>query len=287
MEVTVVFWDVQHGNAVYINTPNDRHIVIDLGTGSYEKSDFEFSPLLHLKKRGIEQLDYVIITHPHLDHIDDILNFYKLSPKVLTKPDLDEDVIIDLMEKANEEDKPKFEEYLRIIKKYIWPVSPQDDPYRPENYGGVVIKDFNTSECSPSNINNYSIITVMSFAGKKIVFTGDNESCSFNKLLEREDFKKAIENADILLAPHHGRKSGFHSEFVNLVNPKLTVISDGRFCDTSASPRYSEKSRGLWVKRRNGEREKRYCVTTRNDGVIVVKFGYNKQEETFLEVIID
>ena len=157
-----------------------------------------------------------------------------------------------------------------------------------DNYGGLVIKNFFTTQCSSSNINNYSIITIISFAGRKIVFTGDNESCSLNKLLENENFKEAVKNADILLAPHHGRESGFHSEFVNLVNPKLTVVSDGRFCDSSASSRYSEKSRGMIVKKRsNGKKEKRYCVTTRKDGCILVKFGYNEERKTFMEVSIN
>jgi len=43
------FWDVQHGHATYVNSPNDRHIVIDLGTGSYQDFNEEFSPLIHLK----------------------------------------------------------------------------------------------------------------------------------------------------------------------------------------------------------------------------------------------
>jgi len=25
-----VFWDVQHGNAAYVSTPNDQRIVVDL-----------------------------------------------------------------------------------------------------------------------------------------------------------------------------------------------------------------------------------------------------------------
>ena len=78
-----VFWDVQHGSASYIKTPNGRHMVIDLGTGSYSENK-EFSPLTHLKnKYGVRQLDYAVITHPHRDHIDDIFSFGGLSPKTL------------------------------------------------------------------------------------------------------------------------------------------------------------------------------------------------------------
>lgn len=44
----MVFWDVQHGHATYLKTPNGRHIVIDLGIGSWDDNNQIFSPLLHL-----------------------------------------------------------------------------------------------------------------------------------------------------------------------------------------------------------------------------------------------
>ena len=47
-EAKIVFWDVERGHAAYLQSPNGRHIVIDLGTGSYG-SDYEFCPLVHLK----------------------------------------------------------------------------------------------------------------------------------------------------------------------------------------------------------------------------------------------
>ena len=76
----VVFWDVQHGSAAYIKTPNDIHIVQDLGTGSLDNGDSSFSPLLHLKNHyGIAQLAFATITHPHRDHLDNIFNFDELS----------------------------------------------------------------------------------------------------------------------------------------------------------------------------------------------------------------
>jgi len=48
-ECTVVFWDVQHGHATYIKTPNNRHIIVDLGTGDYSGNNLEFSPLRQLR----------------------------------------------------------------------------------------------------------------------------------------------------------------------------------------------------------------------------------------------
>lgn len=82
----LIVWDVEHGSAAYIQSPNGKHIVIDAGSGSF-KNGRTFSPLYHLYNRyGVQSIDYAIITHPHKDHIDDIRNLIALSPSVLWRP---------------------------------------------------------------------------------------------------------------------------------------------------------------------------------------------------------
>ena len=278
-QVEMVFWDVQHGHATYIKTPNNKHIVIDLGIGDYSGRNTSFSPLLHLKNNyGVQQLDYVIITHPHLDHIDDILNFDALKPKVLHRPK--QITNAEVMQEENDvitfrnQDKPKFEKYCDINDRYNQPIGGgTDDPDNPDNFGAMKILSFTPTTCSHDNFNNHSIVTVVEYAGIKVVIPGDNEACSFEELMKRDTFKTAVKDADILLAPHHGRENGYNNDFVNLVNPRLTVVSDGRICDTSANGRYSQKSRGWTVFKGNGTSSERKCLTTNSDGEIYVSFG--------------
>ncbi len=266
--LTIVIWDVQHGSAAYIRTPNNQHIAIDLGTWSYGTNS-TFSPLCHLKSRGVAQLDCVIITHPHRDHLDDIFNFDSLSPKVLYRPNHISEASI---RKSNRDsDKDIISEYIEISNRYNASVS--TDPLYSTNNGGVDIQTFVPTGCAESNINNHSIVTVLSYGGSKILIPGDNEPVSWKELLQRNDFISAIRNTDILVAPHHGRESGFCNELFDYISPELTVISDGRFCDTSATGRYANKTKGCTVCRRHGGTAERKCVTTRNDGVVLIEVG--------------
>jgi len=284
--VEMVFWDVQHGHSTYIKSPNGRHIVVDLGIGSYDDNNQAFSPLLHLKNYyQVNQVDFVIITHPHLDHIDDILNFDALSPKALLRPShlKDEEVYHNNL---RDRDKPKFEKYLEISNRYSQSISDTNPVYlKPDNYGGLKIERFHPTGCPRDNFNNHSIVTIFTFADIKVIVPGDNEDESFQELLQKEAFIEAISGADILLAPHHGRLSGYYDDFVNLVYPRLTVVSDGRFCDTSANPRYSSKSRG-WTVYKNGIETQRKCLTTNSDGEIFVRFGFDLNGKRFLNVRI-
>lgn len=283
-EAKIVFWDVEHGHAAYLQSPNGRHIVIDLGTGSYG-SDYEFSPLEHLKSQyGVAQLDYVVITHPHVDHLDDIFNFDDMSPKVFLRPKhLDKKPIL---EKASDTDKPKLEKYFEISERYNEPIKGDsyNSPGNPNNWGGLKIKSFVPSKCAQSNLNNHSVVTTFSFEGLTILVPGDNEPPSWNELKEIDGFADVSKDIDILLAPHHGRKSGFDNDTMIHFNPRLTVVSDGAYCDTSATSRYTEISRGWTIYKKDGSSKKRYCLTTRDDGVISVSFGKGTDGNPFLHV---
>lgn len=274
-QVSMVFWDVQHGHSAYVRSPNGRHIVIDLGTGSYGSKP-EFSPLLHLRDNyGIQRLDYVIITHPHVDHIDDILNFDSLNPKVLQRPKhLDKKPILDA---ATEKERPKLVKYFEITERYnqTIPDDSPDNPRNPANYGGLKIHTFTPRGCSQNNINNHSVVVFFEYAGIKALLPGDNEPPSWNELKKMAGFLDITKDLNVLLAPHHGRNSGFDNDTMTHFNPRITVVSDGQYCDSSATARYTEKSRGLMVCKKDGTKQRRHCLTTRKDGPVFVSFGKN------------
>ena len=270
MTLRFVTWDVEHGSAAYIKTPNSKHIAIDLG--ARRTTDAGFSPLSHLRSNWrVNQLDAVVITHPHLDHIEDILNFDSLSPKSFRRPNhLTEQDIRGSNSKAPPEIEKIIQKYIATDRLYSQPATRETDISKPANWGGVSFQIFTPVQSPRSNINNHSLITVMTYAGVKFLMPGDNESPSWNEMLSRQDFLSAIQGTHVLVAPHHGRESGYHAPLFSRITPLLTIISDGRVVDTSATNRYSANTKGWKVSRRNGPQVERKCVTTRNDGAIDV-----------------
>ena len=276
----LIVWDVQHGSATYIKTPDGKHIVVDLGA-SGENGQL-FSPLRTLRYwHGVQQLDAVVITHAHRDHLDDILNFMALSPSILYTPR--HLTNREILAGNRTQDRDSIEYYLALRDLYSHPMSLEKQVERAESSAAAGFQVFCPTKASTKNLNDHSLVVVVSYAGLKIVIPGDNEPASWRELLDSPDFRMAIQNTDIPVASHHGRESGHCSDLFKAMirAPKLVVISDGRFCDTSATSRYSNQASGWTVFDSVGASEKRYCVTTRNDGHITIKCGWSVGDPRF------
>ena len=274
----IVVWDVQHGNAIYMKTPNGTNIMFDIGAGSYGNGR-EFSPLRHLKyKWRVDCLHYLVISHPHADHISDISNMFKLNlkPKVLERP---KGIAHDDIKGGNQYRSLKIiKRYLELDRTYTISIPDWKIPLNPKNNGGVKIKNFRQTKKGTSNINNYSIVSVVEYANEKILIPGDIESAGWEVLMGRRDFLSAIAGTTIFVASHHGRKAGFYSKIFDCFTPDVVIVSDGRYSDTSVTNRYGDYSQGVWVTKRNGNPTMRRVLTTRNDGPIYIKIDdYNKE----------
>lgn len=268
MSLTVKFYDVEHGSCTHIITPNGKHFLVDIGTKS-NKSICRHLKYTYFPYQG--RIDYLVITHPHIDHIADLENLYtyEIKPHTLRRPraafplqvvSTDTQSQIALKRKANE-----------METEYNSPVTV--DPDLPINNGGVKISFFdpNVSAHEKDDINSHSCVMVLEYSGFKVVLTGDNPSAKLVEMLQQQSlFKQTIANATVLLAPHHGRDSDYCDEFVKAVNPRLTVFSDKPIqheTQTHSAQKYYTHTRGVqW----NGADH--YILTTRSDGTITFVF---------------
>ncbi|QJW97253.1 ComEC/Rec2 family competence protein [Frigoriglobus tundricola] len=269
----VMIWDVDHGSAAYIKTPTGKHIAIDLGVGDMSEGGKEFSPLRHLRKHyGVERLDKLVITHPHRDHLDDIANVSLLNPRLLRAERGIKDEFINKGNKPN--DKDILGAYRSLLEEYKTSVGGTPAPAVD---WGCTIQHFHPVYDGP-NLNNYSVVTVISYAGSKIVIPGDNEGGSWESLLKQSAFVSAIKGTDIFVASHHGRESGFYGELFDHFKPKLVIVSDTNHGSTSVTGNYTYHAEGWQVDHgRKGrvDADPRYTLTTRNDGNILIKCGTN------------
>jgi competence protein ComEC len=97
---------------------------------------------------------------------------------------------------------------------------------------------------------------------------GDLESDGIKLLLEKSSVVDALKGTDVLLAPHHGRRSSYSQKLLDLTEPDIVGVSDSGGTENSATSRYGTNASGQVVERRDGGEQTRYSITTRKDGVL-------------------
>ena len=269
-EMKIVFYDVEHGSCTHIITPNDKHILVDIGSKN-DKSlvDYICSKYFNGQNGRVEAL---IITHPHEDHIYDLPKLYqRLKPQILYRPKAAFDIEptiktalhTNIADVAND-----------MNSTYNSPVPEEDNIENPLNVGGVKITIIPSTTClqNKSDLNTYSSLVVVEYEGAKFVLTGDNPKEQLQYMMDNDYFgiKKLVKNATVLLAPHHGRTGEFCKDFFDCVNPVLTIISD-----KSIEHITQEQSSNVYKGRgANLDGGYRYVLTTRNDGDISFGVSY-------------
>lgn len=284
-------WDVEHGSAMFCRAGN-KNIVIDCGAND------SFSPIKWINgpKYGINTLHYLVISHPHEDHIEDLDSIKEvgLKPNIVNRPkpatSLVEDNLADAREQGNEEYIEDAEYYLNVLDKFSR--TPEPAPSDPEwaiesatggslrsdgGNRGVTFHNYGTSDPDLGDdhyerLNNLSKITVINAFGFKFVTSGDLLPKGIEVIMEDSTAMDAIEDAHIFVAPHHGRDTSYVSEFVDRVNPELVIFSDKSDVDNTATDEYREHASGHMVtNEQTGTTRERRVLTTRNDGRIRVE----------------
>ena len=271
MSLTIKFLDIGLGTSILIES-SETNIIFDCGQDSgNEKNSF--------KELGDKTLHLLVLTHPHKDHIGSLISRYYVNPLQIKKNNYIPKYLIEkqIDEANNRHDKWVFHKYKELNDMYTQSVPYEKSYNNPNNNGKIFITHFTPYFRDSEDLNDYSLATFLLYEGYKMLLMGDNTPKNIVKLMNDRYFKNKIKNIDVLLAPHHGRESCYVSEFVKHVNPTITIISDSsEINNESASNKYTDNCEGMYVTK-NGKREFRACLTTRNDGDITLTIDDSKK----------
>lgn len=257
-KMTFTLWDVEHGLAMWIKTPRGQNHWIDAGHNVGQ----DFSPVQHVYNVYNErELDYLIISHPDCDHIQDLPEVVRLlqNPRVLLRNKL-----VPESEKYGGGSLECQRVYRRLDQTYNSPVDWNVHPANPAYNGGISITSRMLSYEEAGNLNNTSVVVFYSYAEWLFVLPGDIDPSGWSRLWQKHAQELnpivAASRGRILVAPHHGTASGYSTEMMNAINPHLVLVSD----DWGGEPtdyRYRIQPIGLQI-----AGETRRYLTTKNEG---------------------
>ena len=267
----IIFYDVEHGSCCHIITPNGKHILVDVGSKT-DKSVVKYIVRKYFNGQT-GKIDQLIITHPHEDHLYDLPNLCSLlPPKVLSRSK----GAFDIVPTKNTELHRRIANCANQMNRdYNSPISHSYSPTNPSNNGGVDIDIIYppVELTTKQDLNTFSSIIVVKYEGYKFVLTGDNPCSILNKIMNEnyDKIRQKVENAVVLLAPHHGRTGEYCESFFKCVNPTLTVVSDKSIVhETQIETAKLYKGSGAHL-----YGEDRYVLTTRSDGTIKFEIDNN------------
>lgn len=212
----ITFFDVGQGDSTLIETPEGQNILIDAGTAYQGSSTAQKTIIPYLRQNNITDIDLLIITHKHSDHIGgiaDIIKNFNIGRIIDTKHK-DTNKLAVVLEKIIIENK--------IIRDFV-------------NAGDIIELSDNSKifilypgkvENPLLELNPHFNCIVLKFKYKDldILFASDIGKGT-EKILS--DSYGNFLKSDILKVAHHGSKNSSLPEFLVKTHPVYSVISCG------------------------------------------------------------
>ena len=261
---TLHFLNVREGDCSFIQHNSERVTVIDVCnakpvdvaeqaalahmarfergvTGNFQQKKYPVNPIAYMDDHGVSSVFRYIQTHPDMDHMDGIKAFFsEFEPINFWDTDNNKEM-------ASPWDSPRYREEDWVFYKTRRDTNPTTDPKRLTLLSGATGQYYNEGDGgigggdglhilaptqalvdeaneSSGDYHAASYVLLYKTGGNRIVFGGDSHDASWDHILEEHE--DDVTDIDLLIAPHHGRKSGRSYKFLDTLRPTLTFFGN-------------------------------------------------------------
>jgi len=211
-KLNIFMVDVGQGDTFLIQFPNGKTALIDAGEANpfIDNGERVIIPLLDYL--GIKKIDYGFISHLDLDHYGGFISLiYNNRISEIFRPQPDSNKKSLRLEKFLTDRKVKSKSY----DKYSFDVG---------NTKIYFLNDPNSYSYKSFSSNDKSGVIKIVFGKTSFLFVGDCEHPA--EYFLASNFREMLDS-DVLKIGHHGSKTGSSLAFLNLVSPKISLVSAG------------------------------------------------------------
>lgn len=220
-ELKVAFLDIGQGDATLFTFPDEEQMLVDCS-----KDSSILAALGRVMSFYDNTIDYLVITHPDLDHYGgcvDVMKRFQIKHIIYNGLNKKHDKFWLYFASTIEELVSKGAIYTEIDKQMVMQVgdtqlnfiypdhSIKENPFVP----GITKK----------NDNNTSVVFTVKYGDNKVLMTGDMETDLEKYLLAKYSDQLQV---NILKVGHHGSDSSSNKDFLSMVSPQFATISVGK-----------------------------------------------------------
>ncbi|SFP72877.1 ComEC/Rec2 family competence protein [Salibacterium halotolerans] len=198
------FLDVGQGDSILVEpTGAGGNILIDGGMHGSGEVIIDY-----LEKEHIDSLEWVVATHPDVDHIGGLI-------KVLKEVE-----VKNVLDSGKEHTTETYQKYLEVIDEQdIHVVKAVEGEYLDTQAAEVqILNGYHDSDV----INKSSIVLHFTYGETKALLTGDATIENEVEMMEKYDVV-----SDMLKVGHHGADTSTSAQFVEAVDPETAFLSYG------------------------------------------------------------
>lgn len=253
----VHFLNVKNGDCSWIQHASGRNTVIDicngnevvdlterfnemlkndavLGSlsGNYGYKNHPTNPLTYFSQHKMpKEIFRFILTHPDMDHLDGLNNLIT-NYEIVNFWDTDNNKQLNRDSFGGQYEYDDWLAYQRLRKK-------TSDPKTLNLYNGAEGPEYTNDgleilsptpelvtyakEHNDYNTSSY-VVLYTTTTGRKVLFCGDSDKKAWESIMDL--YSDKVKDIDILIASHHGRKSGGCAEHLDILKPKLTLFGN-------------------------------------------------------------
>jgi len=210
-KLKVSFLDVGQGDAIFIQTPSGKQMLIDGGPTNIilSRLDGEMSYF-------DREIDVIVATHPDADHVTGlipVLEKYKVHTIIESSVHSDTKVFGELDKHIDDEQADMYVARTGDVIDFHDGVTAQI-LYPQKNY-----------QEKKNDTNDASVSMVITYGEQSFLLTGDLPTAKENKLFGSVALPK---NVTVYKAGHHGSKTSSGEQLLSYIKPEYTVVSAGK-----------------------------------------------------------
>lgn len=201
-DMTATFIDVGQGDSTLVTLPDGKVMLIDAGEASASQNVLDA-----LEAADVDDIDYLVATHPHADHIGGM-------EAVLDTYDVDEVWMPDAPDTTE-----TYEGFLDAVDAEGCSVEEAvaGKEIVGEDAGYTVDVLAPSDDVDSEDMNDYSAIVKVTYGDTALLFTGD---ASAQEIVDANPG-----HVDVLKAAHHGSETGTNAEVMTETTPEFVVMS--------------------------------------------------------------